>query len=157
VLLDEPANGLDPEGVLWARGLLKALAAEGRTVFVSSHGMSEMALVADHLIVIGRGRLLADTDMATFIRGSELGDVLVRSPDRDRLDHLLAERGAAVRTEAVDGLAVRGLTGQDISAVAAVHGIVLHELSNRQPSLEEAYMKLTTGATEYRSTAAAER
>ena len=152
LLLDEPGNGLDPEGVLWARGLMKALAAEGRTIFVSSHGMSEMALVADPLIVIGRGHLLADTDMDTFIRDSELGDILVRSPEQDRLARLLVERGGLVAREPDDGLAVTRLTGKDISTAATQHGIAVYELTHRKPSLEEAYMKLTTNAVEYRTT-----
>lgn len=151
LLLDEPGNGLDAEGILWIRGLMKSLAAEGRTVFVSSHGMSELALVASHLIVIGRGRLLADADLDTFIRDSELGDVLVRSPERDRLARALTEHGAVVVADADDGLAVTRMTGRDISTVAVAAGIAVHELTQRQPSLEEAYLKLTANAVEFRA------
>jgi ABC-2 type transport system ATP-binding protein len=152
LLFDEPVNGLDPEGILWIRELMKSLAAEGRTVFVSSHLMSEMALTADHLIVIGRGHLVADTDMAGFIRSSGLDDVLVRSPQSGPLAELLAAKGAGVVAEPDGGLAVSGLTAQDISRFAAAHGIAVHELSKRQASLEEAYMKLTGDAVEYRAT-----
>jgi ABC-2 type transport system ATP-binding protein len=151
LMFDEPVNGLDPEGILWIRRLMKSLAAEGRTVLVSSHLMSEMALTADHLIVIGRGHLIADTDMASFIRSSALDDVLVRSPHGDRLAGLLAAQGAGVVAEPGGGLAVTGLTAQDISRLAAADGIAVHELASRQASLEEAYMKLTEHAAEYRT------
>jgi ABC-2 type transport system ATP-binding protein len=152
LMFDEPVNGLDPEGILWIRRLMKSLAAEGRTVFVSSHLMSEMALTAEHLIVIGRGHLLADTDMAGFIRSSGLDDVLVRSPHSGHLAEILAAKGAAVIAEPDGGLSVTGLTSQDISQLAAAHGIAVHELAQRQASLEEAYMKLTGNAVEYRAT-----
>jgi ABC-2 type transport system ATP-binding protein len=151
LMFDEPVNGLDPEGILWIRRLMKSLAAEGRTVFVSSHLMSEMALTADHLIVIGRGRLVADTDLADFIRASALDDVLVRSPQAGHLADLLAAKGAGVSAEPDSCLAVTGLTPQDISQIAAAHGIALHELAQRQASLEEAYLKLTDNAVEYRA------
>jgi ABC-2 type transport system ATP-binding protein len=151
LMFDEPINGLDPEGIRWIRQLMKSLAAEGRTVFVSSHLMGEMALAADHLIVIGRGSLVADTDMAGFIRASALEDVLVRSPHRDRLAVLLAARGAGVRCEADGGLAVTGLAPRDISRIAAAHSIDVHELAARPGSLEEAYLKLTGNAVDYRA------
>ncbi len=151
LMFDEPVNGLDPEGILWIRRLMKSLAAQGRTVFVSSHLMSELALTADHLIVIGRGRLVADTDLAGFIRRSALNDVLVRSPDSGRLAGLLAARGAGVVAEPDGALAVTGLTAPDISQLAATHGIAVYELAQRQASLEEAYMKLTDNAVEYRA------
>jgi ABC-2 type transport system ATP-binding protein len=152
LLFDEPVNGLDPDGIRWIRGLMKALAAEGRTVLVSSHLMSELALTAEHLIVIGRGRLLADTAVADFIRASALDDVLVRSPDRARLAVLLAADGADVTAEADGGLAVTGLSPRHISRLAAAHGIAVYELAARQASLEEAYMKLTGGDVVYRAT-----
>ena len=156
LMFDEPINGLDPEGIHWIRGLMKSLAAEGRTVFVSSHLMSEMALTADHLIVIGRGRLIANTGMGEFIRSSALGDVLVRSPQVADLARLLTAnfdgRGAErVVAEPGGALSVTGMTTEAISRIAAAHGIAIHELSQRQASLEEAYMKLTDDAVEYRA------
>jgi ABC-2 type transport system ATP-binding protein len=152
LLLDEPVNGLDPDGIRWIRGLMKSLAAEGRTVLVSSHLMSEMALTAEHLIVIGHGRLIADADVADFIRSSALGDVLVRSPDRDRLAVVLAAEGAGVAAEAGGGLAVTGLSSRDISRLAAARDIAVYELAARPASLEEAYLKLTGDALSYRAT-----
>ena len=119
LLLDEPVNGLDPEGVLWIRTLMRSLAAEGRTVLVSSHLMSEMALTADHLIVIGRGRLIADTGMAEFLDQSVPGDVLVRSPQNGALADLLRAQGAAVTGEPGGALSVTGLTPETVSQLAA--------------------------------------
>ncbi|MEU3709633.1 ABC transporter ATP-binding protein [Streptomyces catenulae] len=149
LLFDEPVNGLDPEGIHWIRNLMKNLAAQGRTVFVSSHLMSEMALTADHLVVIGRGRLLADTSMAEFIRGNSRSYVRLRSPEAERLrDVLHAERIAA--TEAADGtLEVDGVPSERLGELAARHGLVLHELSPQQASLEEAFMQLTAESVEY--------
>jgi ABC-2 type transport system ATP-binding protein len=152
LLFDEPVNGLDPEGIRWVRGLMTTLAAEGRTVLVSSHLMAEMALTAEHLIVVGRGRLVADTDVAGFLRGSAPGDVLVRTPDPDRLARLLAADGAGVVAEADGGLAVTGLSARHVSGLAAAHGIAVYELASRQASLEEAYLKLTGDAAAYRAT-----
>jgi ABC-2 type transport system ATP-binding protein len=149
LLLDEPVNGLDPEGVVWIRTLLRSLAAEGRTVFVSSHLMSEMALTADHLIVIGRGRLLADTSVAEFVAATSAGHVRVRSPQPDRLAALLRAHGATVE-DATDGaLAVTGIDAATVGELAAGQGIVLHELVTRQPSLEEAFMTMTHDAVDY--------
>jgi ABC-2 type transport system ATP-binding protein len=151
LMFDEPVNGLDPEGILWIRGLLKQLAAEGRTVFVSSHLMSEMALTADHLIVIGRGRLVADTPIAEFVQQNSRSDVIVRSPAGGQLTALLARHGAAV-TAGTDGvLAVTGLHATAIGDLAASHGITVHELTPRHASLEEAFMDLTREHADYQA------
>jgi ABC-2 type transport system ATP-binding protein len=149
LMFDEPVNGLDPEGIAWIRGLLKQLAAEGRTIFVSSHLMSEMALTADHLIVIGRGRLVADAPIAEFIQHNSRGDVLVRSPAGGQLAGLLTQRGAAVTAETDGGLAVTGLDAAAIGDLASVHGITVHELTPRHASLEEAFMDLTRDSVDY--------
>jgi ABC-2 type transport system ATP-binding protein len=149
VMLDEPVNGLDPEGIQWVRRLLKSLAAEGRTVFVSSHLMSEMALTAQHLIVIGRGKLIADTSVEDFVRRASKGTVRVRSPQADRLAELLA--GPEVQVAPV-GPSVFEVTGQDaeqVGTTAAEHGIVLYELSPQTASLEEAFMELTRESVEF--------
>ncbi|KUN74351.1 multidrug ABC transporter ATP-binding protein [Streptomyces canus] len=150
VMLDEPVNGLDPEGVLWIRNLLKGLADEGRTVFVSSHLMSEMALVADHLIVVGRGRLLADTTVADLIREAGGDTVKVVTQDPARLRDVLA--GPDVDVTGWIGseeLQVTGLSAREVGLKAAEHGIALFELSARTVSLEEAFMDLTRDAVEY--------
>ena len=149
VMLDEPVNGLDPEGIQWIRNFLKRLASEGRTVFVSSQLMSEMALTADHLIVIGRGKLIADADVQEFIRGASKNAVLVRSPELERLRHVLA--GPAVSfVEAERGaVEVHGLTAEQLGEAAAGAGIALHELSPVQASLEEAFMNLTRDEIEF--------
>ena len=149
VMLDEPVNGLDPEGIHWMRNLLKRLAAEGRTVFVSSHLMSEMALTADHLIVIGRGRLIADVPVREFIQGAGRNVVRVRSPQATELRELLV--GPDVAVTVVDGgaLEVSGLTAEQIGDLAAERGLRLHELTPQQASLEEAFMELTRGDLEY--------
>src|SRR5262249_16931577 len=139
LLFDEPVNGLDPEGIHWIRGLLKQLAAEGRTVFVSSHLMSEMALTADHLIVIGRGRLIADVSLAECVRQSPRSDVIVRSPAGGELAGVLPQRGAAVTAETDGGLAVTGLDAAAIGDLAAAHHITVHELTPRHASLEAAF------------------
>ena len=157
LVFDEPLNGLDPEGIHWVRRLMRSLAAEGRTVLVSSHLMSEMALAVDHLIVIGRGRLVADTDVAGFLRASGPGYVLVRSPSGDRLGALLVAGGAGVRAQDGGALAVTGLAAADISRLAVAHGIPVHELTVRQPSLEEAYLTITAAAVEYRTAPAGGR
>jgi ABC-2 type transport system ATP-binding protein len=156
LLLDEPVNGLDPDGVAWIRGLLRALAAEGRTVFLSSHLMSEMESTADYLVVIGRGRLIADTSLEEFTRRASGGWVEVSSPEADRLTRLLVEHGAAAGT-GPDGtsLAVRGLSAAAVGDLAARHQIALHQLVTRQPSLEEAFMALTKGTVDYRPRPAA--
>jgi ABC-2 type transport system ATP-binding protein len=149
LMFDEPVNGLDPEGVHWIRQLFKSLAVEGRTVFVSSHLMSEMALTADHLIIIGRGRLLADLPAAEFIEASARGDVLVRSPRLGDLARLLASHGATVAPEGDDALSVRGLGAPAIANLAAGQGIGVHELTPRRASLEEAYLDITEDSVEY--------
>ncbi|MET9684011.1 ABC transporter ATP-binding protein [Streptomyces coeruleorubidus] len=149
LMFDEPVNGLDPEGIHWIRTLMKSLAAQGRTVFVSSHLMSEMALTADHLVVIGQGRLLADTSMADFIARNSRSYVRVRSPQRERLLDVLRQAGV-VAVESGDGvLEVDGGKAEHVGELAAQHGITLHELSPQQASLEEAFMRLTAGSVEY--------
>jgi ABC-2 type transport system ATP-binding protein len=149
LLLDEPVNGLDPEGIQWIRNLLRGLAAEGRTVFVSSHLMSEMALTADHLIVIGRGRLIADTSVEDFVRQASGLHVLVRSPQATALREALLARGATVRSTERTILEVDGLSAEQVGELAAEHGIVLHELTPQQASLEEAFMHLTSDDVEF--------
>ena len=150
-LLDEPVNGLDPEGIHWIRNLLKALAGEGRTVFVSSHLMSEMALTADHLIVIGRGRLIADTSVDEFVRRASGTLVRVRSPQATKLRELLLRPDVTVSSTEPQLLEIGGLTPEQIGEAAAAHGIVLHELTPLQASLEEAFMELTRGDVEYKA------
>ncbi|MFD4971266.1 ABC transporter ATP-binding protein [Streptomyces sp. NPDC002405] len=149
LVLDEPVNGLDPEGILWIRNLMKSLAAEGRAVFVSSHLMNEMAVTADHLIVIGRGRLVADCSTEEFIERSTEQSVLVRTPDGAQLAELLKGKGATVTTTDEGDLDVIGLEAPRIAELAAVDGLVLHELSTRRGSLEDAFMELTKDAVEY--------
>jgi len=154
LLLDEPVNGLDPEGILWIRNLIKQLASEGRTIFVSSHLMNEMAVTADHLIVIGRGKLIADCSTHEFISRSSEKSVLVRSPDADRLaDLIAADGGKAIAQQPSDGQAaafsVTGLEAPRIGEIAAANRIVLHELTPQLASLEEAFMELTAGSVEY--------
>jgi ABC-2 type transport system ATP-binding protein len=152
VMLDEPVNGLDPEGVLWIRNLLTQLAAEGRTVFVSSHLMSEMALVAQHLIIVGRGRLLADTTVQDLI--SEVGGdtVAVATADPTRLREVLNGPGVQITGRpGSEQLSVTGLSARQIGTTAAEHGIALFELTQRQVSLEEAFMNLTRDSVEYHS------
>ncbi|GHF02038.1 ABC transporter ATP-binding protein [Streptomyces spiralis] len=149
LVLDEPVNGLDPEGILWIRNLMKSLAAEGRAVFVSSHLMNEMAVTADHLIVIGRGRLVADCSTEEFIERSTQRSVLVRTPDGAQLAELLRGKGATVTTTDEGDLDVTGLEAPRIAELAAADGLVLHELSTRRGSLEDAFMELTKDAVEY--------
>ncbi|MEV6669994.1 ATP-binding cassette domain-containing protein [Streptomyces sp. NPDC051162] len=149
LLFDEPVNGLDPEGIHWIRNLMKNLAAQGRTVFVSSHLMSEMALTAEHLIVIGQGRLLADTSMADFIAQNSRSYVRLRSPDRERLLDVLAGAGVTAVTAGDGSLEVDGADGARLGELAARHQIVLHELSPQRASLEEAFMRLTAESVEY--------
>jgi ABC-2 type transport system ATP-binding protein len=150
VVLDEPVNGLDPDGVLWIRTLLKSLAAEGRTVLVSSHLMSEMAVTAEHLVVIGRGRLLADTTVDELIARLGAGSVLVRSPRATELRDLLLRQGATVTSEEPGLLKVSGVAAADIGDLARDHGLAVHELTPQRASLEQAYMELTREAVEYR-------
>ncbi|ADJ48220.1 multidrug ABC transporter ATPase [Amycolatopsis mediterranei S699] len=150
VILDEPVNGLDPEGVLWIRTLLTDLAADGRTVFISSHLMSEMALVAEHLIVVGRGRLLADTTVHDLVRDAGGDTVHVATAEPGRLREVLAGPGVEIagRTGSEE-LRVSGLSARSIGIKAAEHGIALFELSPRTVSLEDAFMDLTRDAVEY--------
>jgi ABC-2 type transport system ATP-binding protein len=151
VMLDEPANGLDPEGVHWIRNLLRQLASEGRTVFVSSHLMSEMALTADHLIVIGRGRLIADMSVNDFVRKASGTRVRVRSPQATRLRELVLGPNVSVASSESSVIEVDGLSAEQIGEVAASNKIVLHELTPVQASLEEAFMELTRDEVEYKS------
>jgi len=153
LLLDEPVNGLDPEGVAWMRGLLRSLAAEGRTVLVSSHLMAEMALTADHLIVLGRGRLIAQTSLQEFVARAGGVRVTVRSPDAVRLTELLHGDGVAIEAGTTGELVISGVDAATVGRTAAGHGIELHELAVRQPSLEEAFFRMTSEATEYRTQA----
>lgn len=153
LIFDEPVNGLDPEGILWIRTFMRNLAAEGRAVFVSSHLMSEMSQTADHLIVIGRGRLLADMPMEEFIAASAQGHVRVRSPQLGRLTAMLAAHGADVR-QAGDHVRVTGLPAARIGELACEAGLPLHELTEQRPTLEAAYMELTKDSVEYQAVAA---
>ncbi|MGH8889441.1 MAG: ABC transporter ATP-binding protein [Acidothermaceae bacterium] len=148
LLFDEPVNGLDPEGILWIRNFMKALASEGRTVFVSSHLMSEMALTADHLVVIGRGRLIADVSTAEFIAGGSTNHVRARSPQQDQLAALMQAKG--IETLTVEGyLELRGITCEEVGDLAAANAITIHELFQERASLEEAFMELTRDSVEY--------
>jgi ABC-2 type transport system ATP-binding protein len=150
-VLDEPVNGLDPEWILWIRNLLKGLAAEGRTVLVSSHLMSEMALTAEHLIVIGRGRLIADTSVEEFTRSAARDAVFVRTDEAEQLRKLLAGPDVSVTSSARGTLEVSGLTSERIGRIAADNAIALAELTPQVASLEEAFMELTRDAVEYQS------
>jgi ABC-2 type transport system ATP-binding protein len=152
VLLDEPVNGLDPEGVLWIRNLLKALAAEGRTVFVSSHLMSEMALTAEHLVVIGRGRLIADVPISEFTARACVTSVRVRSPRAAALGELLAGPDVSITSSERGVLEITGLSIEEIGERAVEAGICLYELSPQQASLEDVFMELTNDSVEYRAT-----
>jgi ABC-2 type transport system ATP-binding protein len=151
LILDEPVNGLDPEGVLWVRNLMRQLAGQGRTVFLSSHLMSEMALTADHILVIGRGRIIADASVADIIARSSGTTVLVRSPQAAQLVDLL--RGPDITATPVEPgvVEISGTTAQVIGETAAEAGLVLHELTPRKGSLEDSYMALTADAVEYHS------
>jgi ABC-2 type transport system ATP-binding protein len=149
LILDEPVNGLDPEGVVWVRTLARHLAAEGRTVFLSSHLLSEMALTADHIIVLGRGRIIADAPVGDIIAQSTGGAVTVRSPQTAELGAALTAAGGTVTTSADGALLVSGIPAPRIGELAAQDRIVLHELTPVAGSLEQAYMELTQGETEY--------
>jgi ABC-2 type transport system ATP-binding protein len=149
VLLDEPVNGLDTDGVIWVRGLLRRLAAEGRTVFVSSHLMSELAATAEHVVVIGRGRLVADTSVAELIDSVARPTVRVRTPDRDRLRPLLAGPRSTLTAAEPDLLLVQGLSVAEVGELARRHGVVLHELGEERPSLEDAFLALTRDVVEF--------
>ena len=149
LMFDEPVNGLDPEGILWIRNLMKALAAEGRTVFVSSHLMSEMENTADHLIVIGRGKLIADCTMAEFIARSSGSAVRVRTPSPDQLVLAVAAKGGTATTGTDGTLLVQGMAADVVGDIAFEQGIRLHELTVVRASLEEAYMEVTADSVEY--------
>ena len=151
VVLDEPVNGLDPEGVLWIRNLLKALAAEGRTVFVSSHLMSEMAQTATRLIVVGRGRLIADTTVEEFVARASGSSVTVRTPEARRLRDLLLGPDVTITSDRTDVLHVQGLDAEQIGTVAWQAHLPVFELALQQASLEQAFMELTQDSVEYRS------
>jgi ABC-2 type transport system ATP-binding protein len=151
VMLDEPANGLDPEGVHWIRNVLKQLASEGRTVFVSSHLMTEMALTAEHLIVIGRGRLIADMSVDEFVRKASGTRVRVRSPQATRLRELVLGPHVSVASSESSLLEVEGLSAEQVGEIAAANKIVLYELTPVQASLEEAFMELTRDEVEYKT------
>jgi ABC-2 type transport system ATP-binding protein len=149
LLLDEPVNGLDPEGVLWIRTLMKQLAAEGRTVLVSSHLMNEMAVTADHLIVIGRGRLLADCPVAEFTGRHSGQHVLVRTPDAARLAGVVTSEGGRAEPGADGALSITGMPARRIAELAARAGIAVYELTPQRASLEQAFMELTADSIEY--------
>lgn len=151
LILDEPINGLDPEGIRWIRDLLKGLAAEGRTVFLSSHLMSEMAVTADHLIIIGRGRLIRDVGLAEFVDEWSTNVVRVRSPEATQLREVILGPDISVSSDEPGVLEVQGLTAEQIGDAAARNGFVLHELTPEKTSLEDAFMELTREETEYRA------
>jgi ABC-2 type transport system ATP-binding protein len=157
VMLDEPVNGLDPEGIHWMRNLLKGLASEGRTVFVSSHLMSEMALTADHLIVIGRGRKIADTSTQEFVSRASGNIVRARTPQAAELESQLAGPDVTVTAIEPGLLEIRGLTARQVGEAAASNQIVLHELTPQVASLEEAFMTLTRDDVEFKTLAAEEQ
>jgi ABC-2 type transport system ATP-binding protein len=149
VILDEPLNGLDTEGIRWVRSLLRSLAAEGKTVFVSSHLMNEMSVTAEHLIVIGRGRLIADCSVAEFIAANSRQSVRVRTTEPDELAKLAAAAGGTVRDAGTGAMVVLGLSPQQVGDLAFDHGIRLHELAPAQASLEEAFMELTASSVQF--------
>ncbi|CAM5406241.1 ABC transporter ATP-binding protein [Streptomyces canus] len=151
VMLDEPVNGLDPEGVLWVRNLLRRLADEGRAVMLSSHLMSETALIADHLVIIGRGRLLADTTVDDFTHAAGGGGVKVATAEAAKLRSLLAGPDVTVSSSSAEELLVNGRDAREIGAIAARHGVALYELTSQTVSLEAAFMDLTRDVVEYQS------
>ncbi len=151
VILDEPVNGLDPEGIRWVRDLLRSLAADGRTVFLSSHLMSEMALTADHVIVVGQGRLIADMPVEALINSVSVNQVRVRTPQAVQLREALAGQDVTVSSSERNVLDVKGIPVEQIGQIALDHGIVLHELTPQLASLEEAYMDMTRDSVEYRA------
>ncbi|MCI2418900.1 ABC transporter ATP-binding protein [Saccharopolyspora sp. K220] len=151
LLFDEPVNGLDPEGIHWIRRFMQGLAAEGRTVFVSSHLLSEMALTAEELVVIGRGELIAQCSTQQFVDNASTQGVLVRSPSATQLQQVLSSQGLSVRSTAANTLVVDEVTTEQIGELAAQQGIVLHELTAQRGSLEDAYMQMTSNAVEYQT------
>jgi ABC-2 type transport system ATP-binding protein len=154
LILDEPVNGLDPEGVLWVRNLARYLASEGRTVFLSSHLMSEVALTADHIIVIGKGRIIANAPVKDIVDGGAQRTVRVRTPQATQLAELLTREGATVTSDEPSLLQVTGAEAPGIGELAAASGIVLHELTPITSTLEEAYMQLTADSVEYQTESA---
>ncbi|WP_100444464.1 ABC transporter ATP-binding protein [Glycomyces xiaoerkulensis] len=152
LILDEPVNGLDPDGVRWIRELLRDLAREGRTVFLSSHLMSELAQTADHLVVIGQGRLLADTSMEDFVDGRGGGRVRVVSPEAGSLAERIQGPGVTVTSPESGVLEVQGAGAAAVGEAAAAHGIVLHELHLQRASLEDVFMEITADAVEFQQT-----
>ncbi|MFC6013485.1 ABC transporter ATP-binding protein [Nocardia lasii] len=149
LLFDEPVNGLDPEGILWIRRFMQRLAAEGRTVFVSSHLLSEMAQTAEQLIVIGRGQLMADTSTKDFIERASEQSVRVRSPQLDQLRSLLTSHGMTVKEDGNAALIVAGVIPDEVGKLAGENNVTLYELAPQQASLEEAFMRMTGGAVQY--------
>jgi ABC-2 type transport system ATP-binding protein len=157
LMFDEPVNGLDPEGILWIRNLMKALAAEGRTVFVSSHLMSEMENTADHLIVIGRGKLIAASSMKDFVASASGASVRVRTPSSDQLVRAVTAKGGTTSTDDDGAIEVHGMSIEQIGDLAFSEGIRLHELTTVRASLEEAFMELTADSVEYHADAPGQR
>jgi ABC-2 type transport system ATP-binding protein len=149
LMFDEPVNGLDPEGILWIRNLMKALAAEGRTIFVSSHLMSEMENTADHLLVIGRGRLIADCTVEEFIAANSQQNVRVRTPQADLLSKLVAAAGATVREDGDGSMVISGLDPDRVGDLAYDNAVRLHELAPVHASLEQAFMELTASSVQF--------
>jgi len=150
VVLDEPVNGLDPEGIRWVRELLRGLAAEGKTVFLSSHMMSEMALIAERLVVIGKGRLIADTSVEEFVAQASAGaPVSVATPRAGELRRALERAGATIESANGNRLVVRGIPAAQIGEIALDQGVALHELTTQQLSLEDAFMQLTRSSVEF--------
>ena len=149
LMFDEPVNGLDPEGIMWIRNLMKALAAEGRTIFVSSHLMSEMENTADHLLVIGRGKLIADCTVDEFIAANSQQRVRVRTPQQEQLSKVLAGAGGTVRDDGDGSIVVSGLTAGQVGDLAYESSVRLHELAPVQASLEQAFMELTASSVEF--------
>ncbi|MEI8409936.1 MULTISPECIES: ABC transporter ATP-binding protein [unclassified Kribbella] len=154
LIFDEPVNGLDPEGIRWIRDFMRSLASEGRAVLVSSHLMSEMAQTADHLVVIGKGRLIADMGMADLMHANGEGTVLVRTSDPDDFARRLTAAGAAVRDGLENSLVVSAMSSAEIGKLAAYHGVALSELTPQRASLEDAFMELTRDSIEYQGAAA---
>jgi ABC-2 type transport system ATP-binding protein len=155
LIFDEPLNGLDPEGIVWIRELMRRLASEGRTVFVSSHLMNEMAVTADHLIVIGKGKLLRDEGVNEFVESNSEHRVLVRSAQLAELSIEISKLGGQVRPGTEDSIEVAGLDSRAIGTLAAAHGLTLYELATQRASLEDAFMDLTHDSVEYQSSGAA--
>jgi ABC-2 type transport system ATP-binding protein len=154
LMFDEPLNGLDPEGIVWIRQLMQHLAGEGRTVFVSSHLMNEMAVTAGHLIVIGQGKLLRDEGVNEFVDSNSEHWVLVRSPQLDELSDELIKAGARIKPGTEDSIDVAGLDARSIGDLAAAKGLTLHELATQHASLEDAFMDLTRDSVEFRAATA---